>query len=137
MKKLMLTLAVAALFGFSAQAAQKEIVKAVTLSTAVTNVVTYTAPNDRLTEPVLFVHTTTTTNTPVITVNPVLDGAPTYTVYTGTAKTNTTTTVVMNDYSDSTSAKVVLMPGDVLTITGTAANWAAAGYYVVVKETVQ
>lgn len=137
MKKLII-LAIVAFIGYSAQAADKQVtVKAAALSTAVTNVVTFTAAVGRVTEPVLFVHTTTQTNTPVITVNPIKAGAPNYTVYTGTAKTNETTTVVMNDTSLSTSPKVVLLAGDVMTITGTAVSWATAGYYVVIKETVQ
>lgn len=112
-----------------------EIYKAAALSTAVTNTVSFTARAGYLTEPVLFVHTTTQTNTPVITVNPIKAGAPNYTVYTGVAKTNTTTTVVMNDESLSTSPKVILLGGDILTITGSAESWATAGYYLIIEET--
>ncbi len=138
MKKL-IAIAIVALIGLSAQAADtaKTTVKTAVLSTAVTNVVTYTAPSGRVVTPVLFVHSTTQTNTPVITVDPVADGAPTYTVYTGTAKTNETTTVVVNDKSSSTSPKIVLLAGDKLIITGTAVSWATANYYMVVEETVQ
>ena len=112
-----------------------EIYKAAALSTATTNTVSFTARSGYLTKPCLFVHTTTQTNTPAITVNPAKVGAPNYTVYTGVAKTNETTTVVMNDESLSTSPKVVLLGGDILTITGTAASWATAGYYMVIEET--
>jgi hypothetical protein len=112
-----------------------EIFKAAALSTAVTNTSSFTARSGYMTTPHLFVHTTTQTNTPVITVNPIKTGAPTYTVYTSAAKTNTTTTVVMNDKSDSTSPKVIMLGGDILTITGTAASWATAGYYLVIEET--
>lgn len=132
MKKFII-IAIVALIGLSAQSA--EIYKAAALSTAVTNSVSFTARSGYLTEPCLFVHTTTSTNTPVITVNPAKVGAPNYTVYTGVAKTNDTTTVVMNDKSLSTSPKVALLGGDVLTITGTAAYWAAAGYYMIIEET--
>ena len=137
MKK-MIILSIVALSGFSVQAADRtETIKAATFSTAVTNVVTFTAAVGRVTQPVLFVHTTTQTNTPVITVNPAKAGAPNYTVYTGTAKTNETTTVVVNDLYTTASPKIVLLPGDVLTVTGTAASWGTAGYYMIIKETVQ
>lgn len=114
-----------------------EIYKAAALSTAVTNTVSFTARSGYLTTPHLFVHTTTKTNAPVITVNPIKTGAPTYTVYTGVAKTNETTTVVLNDLSLSTSPKMILLGGDVLTITGNASTieWSAAGYYLIIEET--
>lgn len=135
MKKMLILIAVLALAGITFAAGP--YYKAAPLSAAVTNTVTFTAIANRVTEPMLFVRTTTQTNTPVITVNPYKSGAPDYTVYTGATKTNTTTTVVLNDYSDSTSAKVVLLPGDILTITGTAESWAATGYYILIKETPQ
>jgi len=131
MKKFII-IAIVALLGLSASAA--EIFKAAALSTSVTNTSSVTARSGYLTIPHVFVHTTTQTNTPVITVNPIKTGAPTYTVYTSAAKTNTTTTVVMNDESDSTSPKVILLGGDILTVTGTAASWASAGYYLVIEE---
>lgn len=139
MKKI-IAIAIAALIGASAMAADtvgKVTYRTAPLSTATTNVVSFTARSGFVTEPVLFVHATTTTNTPVISVNPALAGAPNYTVYTGTAKTNETTTVVVNDLASSTSPKVVLLGGDALSVTGTAANWATASYYIVIKETAQ
>jgi len=136
MKKMIIALLLIAGVTFAANV-NKVVVKAAALSTAVTNTVTFTASDNRVTTPVLFVNTTTQTNTPIVTVNPIKSGAPTYTVYTSTAKTNVTTTVVMNDKSSSTSPKVIMLPGDIMTITGSAESWATAGYYVIIEETDQ
>lgn len=125
------------------------------LSTPTTNVVTFTAANGRVTEPVLFVSkTAVATNTPVITVVPA-SGTGAYTVYTGSAQIENTTVVVnmnselplgLSSTTDGTnvlsvtqtaSPRVILLPGDVLTITGTAAVWDKSTYYMQIKETLQ
>jgi len=138
MKKL-ITIAIIAIFGVSAYAAdtvEKVTYRAASLSTPTTNVVTFTARNGFVTEPVLFSYTATSANTPVLTVVPA-NGADTYTVATLSTITNATSAVVMNDKSSSSSQKLILLAGDVLTITGTSGSWATSDYYIVIKETAQ
>jgi hypothetical protein len=156
MKKL-IAIAIVALIGLSAQAADKQVtVKAAPLSTAVTTVVQFTVGANRVVKPLLFVHSTgaATTNTPVISVTPA-SGAQAYTVYTGSTLTSSSQAVVpMNSLSplavssttDGTnvlsvtttaSPQIVLVAGDVLKITGTAAVWATSKYYMLIEETLQ
>jgi len=155
MKKMIQAIAIVALAGLSAHAAdQRVIYRAAPLSTAVTNVVQFTAKANAVTKPVLFVHTAgATENTPVITVTPA-SGAAAYTVYTGGALTSSQAVVPMNSLSplalssttDGTnvlsvattaSPQVILLPGDILKITGTAAAWSVTKYYMLIEETAQ
>ena len=154
MKKFII-IAIVALIGLSAKSA--EIVKAAGLSTAVTNTVSFTARDGYMTEPILFVSATANTggitNTPVITVNPFKAGAPNYTAYTGAAQSSNATVVVnMNSelplslasttdgtnvlsVTQTASPRIVLLPGDILTITGKADTWSGCSYYMQIKET--
>jgi hypothetical protein len=141
MKKLMILTIVA--FGLSVVVQAADTVRVAPLSTAVTNVVQFTAKSGHITKPILFVHTTgaATTNTPVLTVTPA-SGAPAYTVYTGAALTSSAQAVIpMNSMiplatatNTVASPQFVLMPGDILKITGTAAVWATSTYYMQVEE---
>ena len=138
----LIAIAIIAMIGASAMAADtvgKVTYRTAPLSTATTNTVSFTARSGYVTEPVLFVTKAVgaTPNSSTITVNPALSGAPDYTAVGATVVSNTTSAVVLNDYSSSSSPKVILLGGDVLTVTGTAAVWTNTDHYIVIKETAQ
>ena len=137
----LIAIAIIAMIGASAMAADtvgKVTYRTAPLSTATTNTVSFTARSGYVTEPVLFVTKAVgATNSSTITVNPALSGAPDYTAVGATVVSNTTSAVLLNDYSSSSSPKVILLGGDVLTVTGTAAVWTNTDYYIVIKETAQ
>jgi hypothetical protein len=135
MKKILILMIALAGISYAADTG-KVIFREAVLSTPTTNVVTFVASNNRVTEPVLIQQATTGTNTMVITVTPA-GTTDVYTMKTGAATTNTTEVIVANDYSSSTSPKIILLPGDTLKITGTAGAWTLTDYRVVVKETLQ